>query len=347
MTKAKTKTTTKPTETTNPRSSRSRRGEDNPPPLPMVNSPERLEREIRKARRLEQREAEAATREMDEEERQIQEAERRVEELARARADREAQAAGEDNTIPSAPPLPQYANPPPSYDALGQTVKEEGNQQPPTTQRPSEEENQVNPENITGDRVFDQSKEDQTTVVAAEGGEGSPKADLNKSRRVAEVKQRSEQLLGKMKNIGEIFTPNKKTATKVKDEETKGPPGPPPVFITSTPKAPAKEVTFAGVETRPERESSSLGFHTVASGIGEEITDDTSGDNEENAASDDPSGPPRSRMTTAGDGRGPDQSPPGARCRRCGGTPTVPPHQICQRCIEMQYQGEENRYKLC
>ena len=90
----------------------------------MVNSPERLEREIRKARRLEQRESEAATRGMDEEERQIQEAERRVEELARARADREAQAAGEDNTIPSAPPLPQYANPPPSYDALGQTVKE-------------------------------------------------------------------------------------------------------------------------------------------------------------------------------------------------------------------------------
>ena len=347
MTKAKTKTKTKPTETPYPRSSRPRRGEGNPPPLPMVDSPERLEREIRKARRLEQREAEAAAREMDEEERQIQEAERRVEELARARADREAQAAGEDNTIPSAPPLPQYANPPPSYDALGQTVEEEGNQQPPTTQKPSEEENQVKPENITGDRVLDQSKEDQTTVVAAEGGEGSQKADLNKSRRVAEVKQRSEQLLGKMKNIGEIFTPNKKTATKVKDEETKGPPGPPPDFITSTPKAPAKEVTFAGVETRPERDSSSLGFHTVASGIGEEVTDDTSGDNEENAVSDTPSDPPRSRMATAGGGRGPDQSPPGARCRRCGGTPTVPPHQICQRCLEMQYQGEENRYKLC
>ena len=224
MAKTKTKTTTKSTETTttNPPNTRARRNDGGPPPLPMVSSPQRMEKEIRKAKKLkrQEEEAEARAREMDEEERQIQEADRRVEELARARAERgETRDTEEENVVPSAPPLPQD-NPPPSYDALGPAVKEEV-----SAPKSREEEGLDNPGNVVERRVFDQTEGDQSTVISNEGNsEEPPKVDLNKSKRVADVKRtlnKSEQLLERMTNIRGMFSPNRKVTNEEGEENNK------------------------------------------------------------------------------------------------------------------------------
>ena len=362
-----TKTTVEKTATKRTTLTRAGRSRGDGDLTPMTNSPERIERELRKTRLLEARQEAAARAAAMDADRLQREAEFRNQ--GGTVPNEEGKVVPEtEGTEPSAPPLPlEYVNPvdystpprppPPAYDVSNPAIKQEGVQPRALSLDNSQlemamETSLVGSEEEEGgvDQPDDQTSnlEEDVTVVPAPG-KSSEKSSKGASKIVANA---TGQVVKGLKKVGDLMTPNKRSPGKdeasrddlstlrdtSRDVVHKTPAGPSTGFRqTSTPKNIPK-LTFGQGETPVDRGATDEGFTTVSSNIGDVTTDATDTENEggpsgEMATRDKGSPGRKLMLPPIGNGQGPGGHPPG-RCYRCGGVPVVDPYQLCPRCIK-------------
>ena len=362
-----TKTTVEKTATKRTTLTRAGRSRGDGDLTPMTNSPERIERELRKARHLEARQEAAARAAAMDADRLQREAEFRNQ--GGTVPNEEGKVVPEtEGTEPSAPPLPlEYVNPvdystpprppPPAYDASNPAIKQEGVQPRALSLDNSQLEmamgtSLVGSEEEEGgvDQPDDQTSnlEEDVTVVPAPG-KSSEKSSKGASKIMANA---TGQVVKSLKKVGDLMTPNKRSPGKdeasrddlstlrdtSRDAVHKTPAGPSTGFRqTSTPKNIPK-LTFGQGETPVDRGATDEGFTTVGSNLDDITTDATDTENEggpsgEMATRDKGSPGGKLMLPPIGNGQGPGGHPPG-RCYRCGGVPVVDPYQLCPRCIK-------------
>ena len=335
----------------------------------MTNSPERLERELRKTQLLEARQEAAARAAAMDDERLKRETEFRNQSDP-VPNEGERGVPDPEDPEPSAPPLPlEYVNPvdystpprppPPAYDVSNPVVKQEGGQ-PRTLPLDNSQLEMAKETSLVGsdeegvDQPNDQTSDLEEEVTMVPGpGKNSEKSSKGASKILANA---TDQVVKSLKRVGDRMTPNKKSPGKEEvsrdDPSTlrdtsrgavpKTPAGLNPGFRqTSTPRNPPRMSLGQG-ETPVGRNATDEGFTTVSSNIGDVTTDATDTENEGGPAGAPDNGKPaegppgrKLLLPPIGNSQGPGGHPPG-RCYVCGGVPVIGPYQMCPRCIQKQ-----------
>ena len=357
--------------------SATRRGEEEL--TPMSGSPERAERELRRARLQEARQEAAAIADAMDANRIKMEAELRNPGTEAPKGGHGTQESEEPE--PSAPALPleytipaNYATPPrpppPAYNESEQVAGQEGippralpleNSQLELAKEISlivsdEEEDDVNPDGHTS------GPEESATLVPTPD-KNSEKPPKGAGKILASA---TDQMVKSFRKVGERMTPNKKNIGATKDEASvlrdtpigtlpKTPSGPnPALHPTSTPKSIPKRA-FGQGESPTAKSNTNDGFLTVTSNIGDLSTDVTdteaegirSGNESKQDEAPTSTAPEKKLMLPPiGDGRGPGGYPPD-RCYTCGGVPVISPYQLCPRCIRKSAPAGNQQCRRC